>query len=310
MSTQSPFIPSEDRAGRRVASRRRRQVVRRRVIALAVLGLILLAGSILIESGGSSGHRHGVAPPASAPSARLKQLAELAQRRAAAESRAVDRVLAYTPFVTSGGGRKREVALTFDDGPGPYTPEILRVLRRFDVKATFFEVGFMERWFHASTAKAVHEGHVVGDHTEQHPKLASMPRPAQRDQIVSQAEWLSKLKLPRPRLFRPPYGSFNGTTFSLLRKERMLVVLWSVDTDDYRQPGTATIIRRALHGAKPGAIILMHDAGGARSQTAAALPTIIRRLRRRHYRFVTVPRLMLDDPPPRGQRVPRYLAGG
>ena len=151
---------------------------------------------------------------------------------------------------------------------------------------------------------------MVGDHTEGHPKLGLLPRPQQRDQIVSQAEWLHKLGAPRPRLFRPPFGSFDARTFRVLRHNRMLMVLWSVDTNDYRQPGVKVIVRRALQGTKPGAIILLHDGGGARSQTIAALPEIVKKLRERHLKLVTVPQLMLDDPPPRGQPLPHYLSGG
>jgi peptidoglycan/xylan/chitin deacetylase (PgdA/CDA1 family) len=86
-------------------------------------------------------------------------------------------------------------------------------------------------------------------------------------------------------------------------------VLWSVDTDDYRQPGIPVIVERALAGAHPGAIILMHDAGGAREQTIAALPIIIRALRARGFHLVTVPQLLMDDPPPAGQQLPPNLSG-
>ncbi len=79
------------------------------------------------------------------------------------------------------------------------------------------------------------------------------------------------------------------------------MVLWTVDTDDYLRPGVSAIVDTAVSGARPGAIILMHDAGGDRSQTVAALPKIIAALRRRGYRFVTVPRLLLDNPPPSNQ---------
>ena len=101
-------------------------------------------------------------------------------------------------------------------------------------------------------------------------------------------------------LFRPPYGSFNATTMRELQSLHLLMVLWSVDTDDYLQPGVSVIVQRALAGARPGAIILMHDAGGTRTQTIAALPTIIRGLRARGFHLVTVPQLLKDDAPPPG----------
>ena len=87
------------------------------------------------------------------------------------------------------------------------------------------------------------------------------------------------------------------------------MVLWSTDTGDYTVPGVQTIVQRALAGAHPGAIILMHDAGGDRSETIAALPAIIAGLRRKGLHPVTFPRLMLDDPPPRGQPIPTTLTG-
>ncbi|HEY4997171.1 MAG TPA: hypothetical protein VII03_04185, partial [Solirubrobacteraceae bacterium] len=114
----------------------------------------------------------------------------------------------------------------------------------------------------------------------------------------------------RPVLFRPPYGSFNATTLRELKKLHLLMILWSVDTDDYRQPGVSVIVERALAGAKPGEIILMHDAGGLREQTIAALPLIIRALRARGFHLVTVPQLLADDPPPPGQQIPPNLSGG
>jgi peptidoglycan/xylan/chitin deacetylase (PgdA/CDA1 family) len=86
-------------------------------------------------------------------------------------------------------------------------------------------------------------------------------------------------------------------------------VLWTVDTQDYLRPGVKAIVRRALAGARPGAIILLHDAGGNRSQTIAALPLIVRALRKRGYQLVTVPRLILEDPPLAPQPLPAHVSG-
>jgi peptidoglycan/xylan/chitin deacetylase (PgdA/CDA1 family) len=103
---------------------------------------------------------------------------------------------------------------------------------------------------------------------------------------------------------------WDAATLKLLRHYRMLMVLWTVDTNDYRRPGVKAIVKVALSGAKPGAIILLHDAGGDRSQTVAALPKIVAGLRRRHYRLVTVPRLLLDNPAPRVQNIAAVIGTG
>jgi peptidoglycan-N-acetylglucosamine deacetylase len=88
------------------------------------------------------------------------------------------------------------------------------------------------------------------------------------------------------------------------------MILWTVDTDDYQLPGVQAIVDRTVDGAKPGGIILMHDAGGDRTETVAALPQIIKRLRARGYKLVTIPRLLLDNPAPRDQDVASLAGAG
>jgi peptidoglycan/xylan/chitin deacetylase (PgdA/CDA1 family) len=221
----------------------------------------------------------------------------------------VSSVLAYTPFVKEGGERGRDVALTFDDGPGPYTPGVLSVLERYHVHATFFVIGKMLRYFSPSTVREIKDGDVIGDHTESHPEMAQLSAHEQYEELFEQIARVELLGGPRPVLFRPPYGSFNATTMRELHRLHLLMTLWSVDTEDYLQPGVSVIVQRALAGAHPGAIILMHDAGGTRTQTIAALPSIIRDLRARGFRLVTVPQLLRDDPPPPGQPLPPNLSG-
>ena len=96
----------------------------------------------------------------------------------------------------------------------------------------------------------------------------------------------------------------------MLKKYRMLMVMWTVDTEDYRLPGIDSIVHTVLSGARPGAIVLMHDAGGNRSETVAALPKIIRALRARGYKMVSVPKLLLDNPAPANQQVVAMGSGG
>ena len=230
--------------------------------------------------------------------------------RQTAENAAINRTLAYTPWVRIAGAQHREIALTFDDGPGPYTPDILAILQGEHVPATFFEVGILERYFYSSTAAVVADGDVIGDHTEVHAAMSRLSARAQRAQLVEEAAAVQLHGARFPRLFRPPYGMWNATTLTLLRSYRMLMVLWTVDTNDYRRPGMQAIVRTALAGARPGAIILLHDAGGNRSQTVAALPRIIAGLKRRGYRLVTVPRLLLDNPAPRVQNIASVIGSG
>lgn len=225
--------------------------------------------------------------------------------RAELERAAVVRALHRTPFVSRGGRRGRTVALTFDDGPGPYTAQMLSVLRRRHVPATFFQVGEMVAAY-PGAARAVGRRFPVGDHTQSHPPMPQLPRQAQRRQVIATVDRLHAVEHPgrRPNLFRPPYASFNSRTLAIARRQRMLTVLWDVDSADYTLPGTRQIVRNVVSKVRPGSIVLMHDAGGPRAQTAAAVPLIVRALRRRGYRFVTVPRMMLVAPPSRNQKLP------
>ena len=133
--------------------------------------------------------------------------------------------------------------------------------------------------------------------------MAHLSRRRQQSQLLREAAVMGNEGAAFPQLYRPPFGRWNETTLRLLAQDDMLMVLWSVDTGDWEKPGSSRIVRNALSGAKPGAIILLHDGGGDRSETVAALPAIIRDLRRRGYRLVSVPRLLLDNPPPGHQHV-------
>jgi peptidoglycan-N-acetylglucosamine deacetylase len=290
---------------------------RRRATALALVGLVALVVGVAVGAmsggggGGSSRARVGATPGAYLN--RVRVLAgsgpgSFAVAEQAAENQAINRTLAYTPYVRIAGSQHREVALTFDDGPGPYTPAIVSELTKLHVPATFFEVGVLERYFHDATAEIVARGFPIGDHTESHAPMSELPRKVQLSQLLEQTAAIGSYGAPFPRLFRPPYGLWNATTLSLLKRYRMLMVLWSVDTSDYQMPGVSVIVKRALDGAEPGAIILLHDAGGNRTQTIAALPGIVRGLRKRGYKLVTVPRLLLDNPAPKDQNV-AALAG-
>jgi peptidoglycan/xylan/chitin deacetylase (PgdA/CDA1 family) len=309
-----------DPARRLYGPMRRRSMARhhrrRRVLAALVLvALAAIAGKTILIRSPTAPHGHHALGPGSAYLRRVATLAgtgptSLAGMLAAAESHAIDRTMAATPYVRIAGRQHREIALTFDDGPGPYTPQIIEILRRAKTRATFFEVGVLERYFHVSTTAIVAAGNVIGDHTEAHAPMSRLSAFDQREQILEDATVIGQYGAGFPRLFRPPYGQFNATTLRLLRRYRMLMVLWTVDTNDYRRPGVKAIVHSAVAGARPGAIILMHDAGGNRAETVAALPKVIAALRERRYTLVTVPRLLLDNPPPAHQNLRALAPGG
>ena len=254
--------PPPDPGSARDTRIRRRRLGAAIAVAVAVIAIALaiaLSGSRPRGAASSaSTHRLATVPATPTPDTLEDQ------------DKAVSSVLAYTPFVREGGASGRDVALTFDDGPGPYTPAVLNVLEHEHAHATFFAIGRMERYFSAASVREINDGDVIGDHTENHPMLAKLSAHEQYEELFEQIARIELLGGPRPRLFRPPYGSFNATTFHELAQLHLLMVLWSVDTNDYQQPGVTAIVQSVIAGAKPGAIFLMHDGGGDRSETIAA----------------------------------------
>lgn len=270
------------------------------MIAVVVFAVVVLSG------GGHGGGKRRLLGPA------LNSRAAGGGKRRAGVSGvggAVDRVLLYTSYFARAGSRRREVALTFDDGPGPYTRKIMRVLERTHTPATFFVIGREVRAYRGIVAAEARAGFIVGDHTETHPPLALLAPSAQAAEISGTADDIVRAGAPYPRFFRPPYGSFDQATLGRLRSDGLLMVLWSTDTKDFSRPGVKAIRYAAISGGEPGAIVLMHDGGGDRAETVAALPRIIKRLRQRGFQLVSVARLVADDPPPRGQPPPHELSG-
>ena len=319
-------LSSEELMRRRLTARKRRSRHRASVTGAVVLAALLVAGVAVVAlgaggptrqltvtraagvRGGGASLRAGLGIPMF-DDLHLLRLRAPRPSRAVLRAQALARVLSYTPYVRLGSAHRRELALTFDDGPGPYTARVLRILRRMHVHATFFVIGRQAVEYPSLVASEAHAGNEVGDHTFTHPPLASLSAAAQRAQIVEAARAIHRAGAPWPVLLRPPYGSLNATTVRVLHKLGMLMVLWSADTSDYARPGVARIVYTAISGAEPGAIILMHDGGGDRTETIAALPRIITRLRQRGFNLVTISQLIADDPPRRGQPPPVNLSG-
>lgn len=187
------------------------------------------------------------------------------------------------------------IALTFDDGPAPkYTQQILEILKQQNIKATFFCVGEMVHYFPQLAKQEVAEGHVIGNHTWHH-WLQKMNSEVAANEIESTATAIFEATGVKTSLFRPPYGALNNGVADYAKKNNYAILMWSDDSEDYRRPSVSKLVNNVLREAKPGGMVLMHDGGGNRAQTVAALPKIIDALKKRGYKFVTVPQLLMQQ---------------
>jgi peptidoglycan/xylan/chitin deacetylase (PgdA/CDA1 family) len=188
--------------------------------------------------------------------------------------------------VRDGSRSGREVALTFDDGPKlPQTPEILNTLVTLDARATFFEEGRHVSGHEELMREILTAGNEIGNHSYHHPHYPGNAELAATDRQIRAATGF------RPCLFRPPYGKIDGKVATAARRNDLEMVLWNIDAGDDHHDGAVAVQAHAVHRAQPGSIILMHD-GGHHPQTVRALPGIIRGLRARGFRFVTVTALL------------------
>jgi peptidoglycan/xylan/chitin deacetylase (PgdA/CDA1 family) len=191
--------------------------------------------------------------------------------------------------------RNREIALTFDDGPWSQTPQFLALLERYRVAATFFEVGEHIAQYGEGGAierRMLADGDMIGDHTWSHLAVAG-GGPLAASQIEDAAAAIRKATGGfTPCLFRAPFGSVSPALIAQARSLGFTTIQWDIDPRDWALPGVGAIEDNVLANAHPGAIVIMHDGGGNRSETLSALPHIIDTLRARGYTFVTVTQLL------------------
>ena len=180
----------------------------------------------------------------------------------------------------------RTVALTFDDGPSPFTPAILAVLRRHHVHATFCMLGDEAQRYPDLARRIVREGHQVCNHSRDHRDMAALPPKRARHEVVTAERQIRDAAGVAPTIFRFPYGSADHAARQVVRGYGMRTLSWDVDPRDWTRPGTATITGRILRGVRDRSVVLMHDGGGDRSATVASLDATIRSLQQRGYRFV------------------------
>ena len=232
------------------------------------------------------------APAEGAPSqARTRQAgpprstgaAPTGRRRGAATARQPAQPMSYIP------ADDKAIALTIDDGPGPvYTPQVLRLLARYRVTATFSMIGVQVAQYPALVREVAAAGHVIANHTWRHRNLPSLPVTAAYAEIDRATEAIHTATGHVPRFFRAPGGAWSAPVLQHCQEAGMVPLGWSVDPRDWSRPGVPIIIGNILHNTRPGSIILEHDGGGDRSQTVAALSVVIPRLLDAGYHFRAV----------------------
>lgn len=293
---RTPSGRPDPRAGRRPP---RRRTQRRRIppFALAIIAIALVVGIVALAMGGGD---EPVATTAAAepviPPVSEADIAAAASQLGPRDQELVTIGQTGVSINKAGGGRKY-VALTFDDGPGPDTPAVLAELKKAGVPATFFVIGANVKENPEVFNQVVAAGHEVGVHTWNHKDMTTLDAKAQKAEIESTAGEILAVGGVASRLFRAPYGSVNPAVLTQAEDAKLLSVLWDVDTVDWTGPGTDQIVQNAVSNAQPGSIILMHDGGGDRATTVAAIPKIVKELRAKGFEFSTVGDLVISDPP-------------
>ena len=192
---------------------------------------------------------------------------------------------APAPAPTTGN---KVIALTFDDGPGPYTAHLLDILDQYSAKATFFLIGSKVSG-QASVVRSIQaRGHQLGNHSWSHPELPKLSVDQIAGEIDRTNEAIKQATGVKPSILRPPYGAANGVVLEQLRLRGMSSILWSVDTRDWADRNSQIVCSRAVAGARPGAVILMHD---IHQTSVNAVPCILSSLKQQGYSFVTIQRL-------------------
>lgn len=181
------------------------------------------------------------------------------------------------------------VALTFDDGPHPaWTPQILEILRSEGVRATFCVVGSVGATRPDLVVAERDAGHAMCDHTENHTIGLDRADPAKVvEEIEGGAQLLQSLLGAPPSFYRPPGGSLGPPVIDVAHRGGMRVLHWSVDSRDYTRPPAEALVAKVVGAVRPGSVILLHDGGGDRSQTVAALRPIIQQLKAKGFSFTT-----------------------
>lgn len=273
--------------------------VNRSALVIVLCGLLCMIGTITLGANASSSNLPSVSRLHQTTSTNRSQIASVKVRSSTKQTwqaphlplQNIASPLDYPVYF--GNAHLSEIALTFDDGPNPiYTPQVLAILRTYKIKATFFDVGYLVKDFPGIVRQEFLQGHSIGNHSWSHPQLTRLSASGILSQLVSTSNAIQSITGVRPTVFRPPYGTFNRSIVAQAFQQNLTTILWDNEGRDWATPGTNVIVQRILNLAHDGSIILMHDGGGSRAQTIAALPIIITALRQRGFTFVTIPQLL------------------
>nr|WP_307839243.1 glycosyltransferase [Streptomyces sp. MBT97] len=275
------------RAAGRAAALQKPRVILALLLLLALTSVMLLDGYLRAEVGGDQRVRTG-----------------------ASADKVPEKILDGGPILTFQGGRAttvsvpdKTIALTFDDGPNPtWTPQVLEILRKYDVPGTFFLVGSMVSRYPGIVRDMVEEGNEVGIHTFTHVDL-SYQSDARVDREMEQTQLaLAGAAGITTTLFRAPYSSeadaidnYSWPVYEKLGEDGYTSVFVDTDSDDWKKPGVSKIIKWATPEDGKGASVLFHDAGGERSQTIKALPAYIKKMKAAGYTFTTISGVMQEQ---------------
>ncbi|MGW2823286.1 bifunctional polysaccharide deacetylase/glycosyltransferase family 2 protein [Streptomyces sp. NPDC001443] len=276
-----------ERAAGRAAALQKPRVILALLLLLALTCVMLLDGYLRAEVGGDERVRDG-----------------------ASSSKVPEKILDGGPILTFRGGQAtsvsvpdKTIALTFDDGPNPtWTPQVLKILQENDVPGTFFLVGSMVSRYPGIVKTMVEQGNEVGIHTFTHVDL-SYQSGARVDREMEQTQLaLAGAAGITTTLFRAPYSSetdaidnYSWPVYKRLGEDGYTSVFVDTDSDDWKRPGVSKIIQWATPSGTDGASVLFHDAGGERSQTIAALPKYIKKMKAKGYTFTTISGVMQKD---------------
>jgi peptidoglycan/xylan/chitin deacetylase (PgdA/CDA1 family) len=275
-----------------------RRINKRAVFILLLCAFLVMLGSIPLASLPYSKESASpqVTSPATSHIARIIHTPIPSQTVTHTLNTAPAPILNYPLF--NGNSHISEIALTFDDGPNPYyTPQVLAILQRYGIKATFFDIGYLVADYPNIVRQEYNQGNVVANHSWSHPVLTHFSAQGIQSQLTSTTNIIQATIGIRPTFFRPPYGAINNLVLAQARNLHYTTVMWDGSSEDWNLPGVYAIVNKTLYYARNGAILLLHDGGGNRSQTVAALPIIISTLKSRGFKFVTIQQLVDDLAP-------------